>query len=202
MFYGADLIWNYPDWNISDKNAFKSWAAQMINSAKTWSYKNNLENWKLVFISSASVITEDTNSRQYAFDRWKSIIADQMNLDGSMKQELKRTNSLSYSIFAINAMIQTAEIARHYDVDLYNYKLSDGRGLEKALDFYAPYVANPSTWPKKQISPYNGDGVALYELAYSFKQKSSYKDVINRWGRPMYDSRIMGPVTLTHQVAK
>lgn len=201
IFYGADLIWNYPGWDQSDKATFKEWAAQMIDSAKLWSNNNNFENWRLVLISSASVITDDANSRQYAFDRWKVIIPDQINIDGSMKQELGRTNSLTYSTFALNAMTQTAEIARHYNVDLYDYILTDGRGLEKALDFHTSYIIDPSTWSYQQISAYKGDNSAIYELAYSFKQKSSYSNVINRWGgtpRNMYEMRVMGPTTLTH----
>lgn len=198
MFYGADLIWNYPGWNQTDKDAFRQWVVQIVESAKGWDRDNNFENWRLVFISSGSVIIEDADGRKYAFDRWKSIIPDQVNIDGSMKQELTRTNSLTYSTYALNGMLQTAEIARHYGVDLYNYKLLDGRGLEKALDFHAPYIVNSSNWTYKQISQYKGDNSAIYELAYSFKQKSSYYDVINRWKRPMYEMRVMGQTTLTH----
>lgn len=201
IFYGADLMWNYPGWSASDKTVFKDWTAQMISSAKTWSNDNNFENWRLVFISSASVITEDTGSMRYAFDRWKAIIPDQMNTDGSMKNELARTNSLTYSTFALNAMTQTAEIARHNGVDLYNYKLTDGRGLEKALDFHVPYILDSSTWTHQQIGTYRGDNSAIYELAYSFKQKVLYESVINRWGgtpRNMYEMRILGSTTLTH----
>ncbi len=198
MFYGADLIWNYPGWKSSDKDEFKDWTKKILASSKTWSRDNNFENWRLVFISSASIIVEDSDSRNYAFGRWKEIISDQMNSDGSMKYELKRTKSLSYSTYAVNAMMQTAEIARHYGVDLYNYRLDDGRGLEIALDFHAPYVANPLKWPYEQIDKYKGDNAAFYELAYTFKKKDSYKDVIDKWGRPMYEIRTMGPTTLTH----
>lgn len=200
MFYGADLIWNYPGWDSSDRATFKDWTKKILASSKTWSRDNNFENWKLVFISSAAVIVEDSDSLDYAFERWKDLIPDQMNKDGSMKYEIRRTRSLTYSAYAINAMIQTAEIARHQGVNLYNYELDDGRGLEKALDFLAPYVANPSKWPYEQIDSFDGDedNAALYELAYTFKNKDTYKKAIDKWGRPMYDIRTMGPVTLTH----
>lgn len=198
MFYGADLIWNYTGWSESDKYAFKQWTQRFIVSAKTWSRGNNFENWRLVFISSASIIADDNVSFKYACDRWKALINTQMGVSGKMLSEIDRTNSLSYSTYAINGMIQTAEIARHNGVDLYNYKLADGRGLEKTLDFHAPYVTNPSSWPYKQVNPYNGDNAALYELAYTFKHKTSYKNAINKWKRPMYEKRVMGPVTLTH----
>lgn len=199
MFYGADLIWNY--WGEKDsvsRDKFKKWVTEIIKSAKSWTWYNNMESWRLVFISSASALAEDVNSREYAFDRWKQKIPDQMNMDGSLKYELARTKSLTYSSYALNAMIQTAEIARHYNVDLYNYKLPDGRGLEKALDFLAPYVTNPSAWKHKQITPYTGVNTALYELAYTRDNKQKYKDAIIKWGRPMYDIYTMGGTTLTH----
>lgn len=198
IFYGADLIWNYHGWTQSDKEAFKEWTTQITKSAKTWSARNNFENWRLVLISSASVITKDIDDRQYVFDRWTTIISGQMNLDGSLKYELERTNSLSYSMMALDAMVQTAEIARHQGVDLYNYKLPDGRGLESALDYHAPYATDPSTWKYQQISPYKGSTASLYELAYTFKKKTVYKNVIDKWERPMYEEIVMGPVTLTH----
>ena len=203
MFYGADLIWNYHGWDSSEKDKFKSWTIQMITNAKIddWCFSNvcqNWENWRLVFISSASVIAEDTNSRNYAFDRWKELIPGQIDDQGKMINEIGRTRSLDYSTYAVNAMIQTAEIARHYDVDLYNYTLPDGRGLEKALDYHVPYIINPDSWPYQQITSYDGDNAAIYELAYLFKKKSSYKNVISKLGRPMYEKRIMGWVTLTH----
>lgn len=197
MFYGADLIWNYPGWSSSDKDTFKLWAADFIESAKTWSAKDNYEDLRLLFIASASVIANDTNSRQYAFDKFKAIIDDQITDKGEIKYELNRTTSLSYSVAGINAMIQLAEIARHYDIDLYNYNV-DGRGIELALDYHLPYVLNLSSWHHQQIRPYAGQHVTIYELGYSFYKKSSYKDVIIKWKRPIYDIRSMGPVTLTH----
>lgn len=199
LFYAADLVWNYPGWDSSDKAAFKEWSGKLADSARTsWSGESNVENWRLVLISSGAVMADDNDNLQFAFNKWKTLISDQMNMDGSLKYELRRTNSLSYSIFATNAMIQTAEIARHHGVDLYNYKLPDGRGLDTSLDFLAPYIINPSTWPHQQIITYTGESVAIYELAYSFGQKSSYMDIIKKWKRPMYETKTMGPVTLTH----
>jgi len=207
MFYGTDLIWDSPKWNnypgVKDK--FKTWISDLIQSARTCTKfasttgtVNNLGNWRLLFIASASALIDDTTNLQYAFDTFKRLIPLQIDAQGKIKNELDRPTSLSYSLYAINAMIQTAEIARHRGVDLYNYKLPDGRGLEKALDTHAQYAANPSSWPHRQDRAYDGANTALYELAYKYKQKSVYMSAINRWGRPMYEIRTMGPVTLTH----
>lgn len=208
MFYGADLVWNYPGWNNTDKQAFKSWVAKLVAEAKSKDWCNNkpcqnFENWRLAFISSGAVIIEDINSITYAANRWKELIPQQMDMQGRMVEELKRGSAaLSYSTFAINAMIQTAEIARHHGIDLYNYKVSntDNRGIELALDYHAPYIVDPSSWPNNPgtTQERTRSNAAIYELAYTFKNKSSYKNVINTVGRPMYENRNMGPVTLTH----
>lgn len=202
MFYGADLIWNYPGWNSADKDEFKSWAKDLISSSGRNKPSNpqNYENWRTLFISSAAVVADDYDTLNWVSNYWKELIPLQMDSQGKMIRELERHNSLSYSLYAIGPMIQAAEIARHHGTDLYNYRLADGRSLELALDFHAPYVAGKKSWPYPQRDTYAGENAALYELAYSFKQKSPYMDVINKWGRPMYEGRTMGPVTLTHGV--
>lgn len=200
MFYGADLIYNYSGWNQSDKETFKQWTRDMIVNTTMWNATNNFENWRLVLISSASVVAEDTDSRQYAFDRWKEIMRDQMNNNGSFKYELSRKDSLTYSTLALNGMIQTAEIAQHNNVDLYNYELLDGRGLEMSLDFHVPYITSSSKWNFSQNATYKGENTAIYELAYAFKQKPLYWQVIEKWKRPMYENKVLASITLTHGV--
>jgi len=119
-----------------------------------------------------------------------------------MGQEKGRTKGLHYSLYAINAMIQGAEILRHRNVDLYSYKDNKGRGLELALDFITPYAINPATWTAagyQQITTITqNDSMALYELAYSQYKKPLYLDAINRWTRPLDEIRVMGINTLTH----
>lgn len=198
VFYGIDLIWNYPGFSSDDKVAIKSWAQQFADSGRTFSSNENFDLWRLVFVSSASVIAEDANNLNYVFDRWKYDISDQMDTEGKIIRELHRTTSLSYSMSGVNGFIITAELARHYGVNLYDYKTPDGKGLELTLDFHAPYVINPSTWTRQQIRPYIGQNAGSYELAYSWKKKDSYQNAIGRWGRPMYEDRVLGYVTLTH----
>lgn len=199
MFYGADLVWNYQGWNSEDRNTFKSWVGDISNSYGKSKESNptNYENWKVLFISSSAAITGNTDDMNWAFKYWKELIPKQMDKKGQMLNELSRTRSLFYSLFSINAMTQAAEIARHRGIDLYNYTTDDGRGLELAFDFHAPYLAGKKVWPYQEIRTDLLE-YGTFELANSFKQKSSYKDVINKAGRPIYENRIMGPVTLTH----
>jgi uncharacterized protein YjdB len=198
MFYGADLIWNYSGWNASERSAFVAWVDDLVNDAMGSSFDNNFENWRLVLISSGAVLTGDSTTLNYAFNRWKALVPIQINAAGFMVKEIGRTKSLEYSMYAINAMSQTAEIARHQGTDLYNYETGTGRGLELALDNHAPYLLNISSWPYQQIGGYTSGNDALMELAYSQFQKQAYLNVINARGRPVYEQRTMGFTTLTH----
>ena len=198
MFYGADLIWDYPGWEGDQRSAFAQWVADLAADGRGWTRDNNIESWRLVLIATASALLDDQAGLDYAFDRWRELLDTQMREDGALVHELRRTNSLSYSVYGLNAMVQTAEVARHHGVDLYGYVSPGGRSLKQALDFYVPYVLDPAEWTCEQIHPYKGQSAAAYEVAYAALGEPAYLEVANHLGRPMVETRTMGPVTLTH----
>ena len=199
LFYGADLIYEYPGWNPAEKALFLQWVDEFTSDARTsWSGSNNFENWRLVVVSTGGALLKDQDHLDYAFERWRNLISDQIGSDGRILTELNRTRSLEYSTFAMNAMTQTAEVARQQGVNLYDYVDENGRGLELVFDFHASYMLDPTQWPYEQVTPYDGENAAIMELAFSFKQKQQYLDTILAWGRPMYEDRVMGITTLTH----
>ncbi len=206
--YGADLIWNYAGWNVDEKTTFRNWVQTLGNQAmSSGAGNNNFANWRVVLIAAAGALLDDSTLLDFAAMEWKRLLPLQMNGEGSatagiMGQEQGRSKGLHYSLYAINAMIQGAEILRHRNVDLYRYKDNKGRGLELALDFITPYAINPAAWTAAgypQITTITqDDSMALYELAYSHYKKPLYLDAINRWTRPLDDIRVMGINTLTH----
>ncbi|NOZ53111.1 MAG: hypothetical protein GXP08_08215, partial [Gammaproteobacteria bacterium] len=197
--YGADLIWNYTGWDADEKTAFTNWVKTLGDDAKaSGAGLNNFANWRVVLIAAAGALLDDNTLLNFAATEWKRLVPLQMSGSGVMGQEYGRSKGLHYSLYAINAMIQGAEILRHRNVNLYDYSNS-GKSLELALDFVTPYAINPASWPYKQITTITQkDSMALYELAYSYYKKPLYLDAINRWNRPMDEIRVMGINTLTH----
>jgi len=198
MIYGGYLVQESDVWDSGVRAGWLDWVRTFSSHVREAKHKNNFENWRLVLLSVAGVTLGDQALLDEVFEIWRSIIDWQMSPEGWMVHETGRTKSLDYSTYALNAMSQTAEIAHQQGVDLYGYELSDGRGLAFTLEHHASFIVNPETWPHEQIAPYKGDNAAIFELAYARFQKSEYKAVIERWGRPMFEKRIMGPVTLTH----
>jgi hypothetical protein len=68
-----------------------------------------------------------------------------------------------------------------------------------ALLTYASYMIHPGNWPYEQIRAFQEqDGVAVYEMAYSYYQDSDYLAVIDHWGRPTVGIEVLRQPTLTH----
>jgi hypothetical protein len=200
-FYGIDLLWHYPGFPDADKAALQRWARASAERIHGLRRENNWENWRLVYLMTLAHTAGDRGTMEHAIAQWRSLLESQIGENGLLTQELDRTRSLDYSIFALDAMAQGAEIARHYGVDLYGYRNSRGQGLRDVFDAYAPYLLQPASWPYEQISDFDGigNGIAVYELAYRhYGRKATYRSVIEAYRRPLIDPRTMGHVTLTH----
>jgi len=195
LFYGADLIYNYSGWNASEKSAFLKWCTDFGNNIVGRHYSNNWEDWRQVFMGTVGQLTDNSSFKSNAWNNFKADLSGHIGNSGEMSKELGRTTSLSYSTYALVAMTEVAELAKHQGVDLYGYTVGSDN-LEKAWDYHVQYVLNPSSWPREQIKTYNGANTALYELANNYKPKSTYQKVIAKYN--MWESRVMGYTSLSH----
>lgn len=76
-------------------------------------------------------------------------LAVQMDAKGGLPDELARTRSFHYSFFALEAAMQLATVGECVGVDLWNAKTADGRGLDTAFAYLAPYQVKITDWPHK-----------------------------------------------------
>jgi len=110
----------------------------------------------------------------------KQRIADQIEPDGSMPLELKRTKSLHYSLFTLEAQFNLAQAAQSLDLDLWSFETPDGRGIRKALNFLIPFLEGKKEWPYREISPKGSEKKEVVRLL---------RWAANAWGDEEY-SRI------------
>ena len=182
LFYGADLAYNYAAWPEQEKAGFENWVREMTESALGWDRKNNFENWRVNFIAAAGALLKEESFLNYAFGRYKELIPLQINRRGQLVEELDRTTSLSYALYALNAMTQTAEVARHQGLNLYDYVSDQDIGLKLVADYHAEFAASRDAegWPKEQISPLKAnDNVAIYEMLHHRWPEPPYMKVID-----------------------
>ncbi|HMI20145.1 MAG TPA: alginate lyase family protein [Sphingomonas sp.] len=77
----------------------------------------------------------------------------QFNPSGRLPEEMSRTRSLHYSVYALDAAYDVAEIGGCLGRDIWNYAGPGGRGLLRATDYVLGYRSHPGDWPGQEIRP-------------------------------------------------
>ena len=86
----------------------------------------------------------------YCRDRFRTVLVPgQVAADGSFPEELRRTKPYGYCLFNLDALAticQALSTSAPGD-NLWTFRTPDGRGIEKAVAFMAPFIADKRTWP-------------------------------------------------------
>jgi Alginate lyase len=83
---------------------------------------------------------------EFSAERYKSVLVpNQIAVDGSFPLESQRTKPYSYALFNLDALATLCQILGRQD--LWEFELADGRGIQKAMAFMYPYVADKQAWP-------------------------------------------------------
>jgi hypothetical protein len=94
----------------------------------------------------------------YAGKRFKAVlIPRQMASNGSFPLELERTKPYSYELFNLDAMATVCQIVSTPQDNLWIFKLPDGRGMRKAVEFMVPYIRNKKSWPYRADVMYDDE---------------------------------------------
>lgn len=185
----ANLISSSKSWADKDQKELKQWFSQYLNwlltsengieEAKT---QNNHAVWFDVQISSVAIFAgrEDV-AKKIIEDSKEKRIKTQIDPDGSMPLELKRTLSKHYTLFTLQAFFKLASIGDRIGVDLWHYQTKDGRSIQKALEYTTPYILEKKEWQYKQIENYNWKHYyATYYQAHKVYGNKKYKDVMKK----------------------
>jgi len=84
----------------------------------------------------------------------KQRIPHQFLPDGSQPAELKRTQSLHYSFFNLEALSVVARVGEQLGIDLWQPS-SEGGCLLPGIRFLLPYLESKEEWSFPQIKPFN-----------------------------------------------
>ena len=118
---------------------------------------NNHGTWWTAQAAAYATLTGDDANLQMAWTQYRDVLVPtQIEQDGSCPREEARTNSLSYSAMNLDAFAVICRIAQTHGVDLWNYQGPKG-SVKTAFRYLLPYVKNPDTWRKQQISKWTGE---------------------------------------------
>ena len=135
-------------------DGFKLWLAEMLDwcleseygIAESLNGNNHETCWNVHVGTYATYLGGRPEVLELICNNFKTRILDQLADDGSMPEELARTKPLNYSVLNLNAMAAICELGRHAGQDIWHYERPDGRGMQKAVQFIAPFLENPLLW--------------------------------------------------------
>ena len=189
-----------PNVAAKDIEQIKDWFKQFIAWLTTHPYgidemnaKNNHGSWWHAQVASYARLVKNDKVLQMGLNHYKEILLpNQMASDGSYPEELARTKPYSYSLFNLDATASLLWILTDNSKDIWNYNLSDGRGISRGLDYMLPYLRDKSKWNgSKDVDHWDqqpearqfmlfaalaGNKVEWFELWKSLRKKNSSDD--------------------------
>ena len=178
-----------PSWSADIETGLRNWFAEYLDWLRSSEqgleekhFKNNRGVWyDAQLIAFARFAGNDALARQIIEVSAKSRLAQQLAADGSLPEELQRTNGLTYSYMTLRAFALLALMSELLGISYWQETGRDERGLRLALDYLRPYIQDPAAWPfqqikepsfKKAIFPYAAaaEAYADDELAALLKQ--------------------------------
>jgi hypothetical protein len=168
-----------------DVGAVREWFSQYLTWMTTHQYgidereaRNNHGTCWVMQVAEFARLTGRHDLTEFCRHRYKTVLLpNQLAVDGSFPEELRRTKPYGYSLFNLDAMTTVCQIASTDADDLWRYELPDGRGISKAVAFLFPFIANKKSWPHKADVMYHDEwpmrhpsllfaGMALDEQKY------------------------------------
>jgi hypothetical protein len=149
--------------------AYLTWLRTTANGKHEHEAKNNHGSWYAAQVGTYAMFVGDTAVAREVVNETKTRIGVQITADGAQPEEMKRTRSMHYSAFNVEALSRVAEIGKQLRVDLWSFQSPQGGSLRKAVDHLAKYAADPSKWPGEQITP-----VLPVDLIIHFRRAARY----------------------------
>jgi hypothetical protein len=110
--------------------------------------KNNHGTCWVMQVAAFAHLTGNAELMDYCRARFKTVLVpNQIAVDGSFPQELRRTKPYAYSLFNLEAMAAICQILSKPSDNLWTFEATEGRGIRLALAYMFPYVRNKKSWP-------------------------------------------------------
>ncbi|UUX98988.1 alginate lyase family protein [Sphingomonas sp. J315] len=131
---------------------YLDWMLSSANGKGEGAKNNNHGIWYDAQVSRFALFARRPDlARKIVADFPKRRIEKQMQPGGALPDELARTRSAHYSIYAIEPAYHVADTAACLGVDLYSWADGKGRSLRAATDFIAAYRGRAEAWPYKEM---------------------------------------------------
>jgi len=170
---------------------YQTWMTTSKNGIEEREAKNNHGTCWVMQVAAFAQLTGEQKLLDFCRDRFKTVIVpNQVAVDGSFPQELRRTKPYGYSLFNLEAMAAVCQILSTPEDNLWTFQTSDGRGLQRAMEYMTPFIRDKKTWPLKPD--------VMYDSEWPMRQSSllfaglalKRPDYVQLWKRLPADSQV------------
>ncbi len=182
----------YRDWF----DAYATWLTTHPYGTDERDHGNNHSTWWAAQVAAFAKLAEREDLLALTRDRFRTLMAEQLDSTGGFPDELGRTKPYSYSLFNLEGYSALAEIASTPTEELWRYHGPNG-GLREAWDFMLPYIQDKSTWPYlPDVQHYDEVPIAQAGLLFAAE---AYADTsyLGTWSR-LPDARLSEEVDRTY----
>jgi hypothetical protein len=153
------LLETTPYWTKEDREGFRAWLRAYVK----WGTESKLGLEERTAVNNHGVyyVAHMLASALYLGDKplatdliendYKKHLLSQIEPDGALPAEYKRTRPLHYTVYTLQGFGFLAELARNSGTDLYDVKGPQGQTLHQAFEALTPYLKGEKQWPAKEV---------------------------------------------------
>lgn len=151
----ARALHGSPALDAATETAVAAWFGEYLRWLQTHPYgveesraeNNHATAWALQAAAFARLLDDEKTLADLRRRFREVLLPAQMAPDGSFPRELARTKPYGYSIFNLDVLAALAVVLSTPGDDLVRFRLADGRGVQRGVEFLAPYLADKARWP-------------------------------------------------------
>ncbi len=201
----VQLLRGSTHWSVQSESRYRDWCEAFFDwmhygefGKEEAAEQNNHGTWYDVTSAYLALYIGRPEEAASILEGTKARIDLQIDGDGSMPLELKRTRSFHYSAMTLIGFFTAAQLADELGIDLWGFKGQDGGGLIDALEYLIPHSIHGEPWEHQQIRGWEPNDSRrmefLLRVAFEATGNSEYiemLDSIPESATPRYDVRLL-----------
>jgi len=137
---------------------YLKWMTTSKNGLDEREAKNNHGTCWVMQVAAFATLVGDRELIDSCRNRFKTVLVpNQIAVDGSFPEELRRTKPYGYSLFNLDAMATICELLSTDADNLWTFSTTDGRSISKATAYLYPYIKDKKSWPLKPDVMYDAE---------------------------------------------
>jgi hypothetical protein len=186
-------------WTPKDQLGMEGWVKEFIHwlgnstiGKEEMNAPNNHGVWYDAQLLAYAGFMRDMNLVKIIYTRVMNRLDREMDAQGSFPLEMRRTTSLHYSVFILNAYSSLATRFQPLGLDLWKANTPSGKSLKKGFDFILPYLLKKQPWTGPQINEFKqAEAIPLLNKAITQYGCASCADEMKRLAGSAYPSLLM-----------